>query len=229
MTAKGIFVTGTDTGVGKTFTAVGLVHALRDTGMTVGVMKPVAAGVVEPWPDGRARNGDVVALLEACGLPLPYELVNPYLFDEPVAPHLLATEAGVTIDARHVRTCFDSIAGRCEFVVVEGAGGWLVPAGPDTTMADVASAIGVPVVLVVGMRLGCLNHALLTAESIRARGLHLAGWVANRVDPGMPRAEQNITALEHRLDAPRIATLDRSPAGDPASARNAFDIGALRC
>ncbi len=229
MASKGIFITGTDTGVGKTFAAVALVHALRDAGLTVGVMKPVAAGTQGSRRIGGApTNADAVELIEACGIDLPYATVNPYLFDEPVAPHLVAAEAGVTIDPAHVRACFDSIATRCDFVVVEGAGGWLVPAGPRTSMADLAVALDLSILLVVGMRLGCLSHALLTADSIRAHGLDLAGWVANRIDPAMPRADQNIEALDERLDARRVAILENAPTGDPGSCRNAFDIDALR-
>lgn len=193
---KGIFVTGTDTGVGKTVVAVALVHHLRRRGLRVGVMKPVAAG-------GSPRNEDAVALIEATGRDLDYDLVNPYFFDEPVAPHLIAERDGVHIDTARVKDCYDRIAADSDVVVVEGAGGWLVPTAPHASMADLALVLQLPVVLVVGLRLGCLNHALLTAEAVRSRGLELAGWVANSIEPVMLRREENIRSLDERLGAPR--------------------------
>ncbi len=226
--SKCLFITGTDTGVGKTWVALALVHALRATGRRVGVMKPVAAGTQDSRRiDGAPTNADAVELLDACGLDLPYASVNPYLFDEAVAPHLVAAEQGVRIDPGRVVSCFESVAAGADVVVVEGAGGWLVPTGPDATMADLAAALHARVVLVVGLRLGCLNHASLTAASIRSHGLELVGWVANRLDPDMPRADGNIATLDARLDAPRIATLDWRPGADPSTLRNAFDIGDL--
>lgn len=218
---SGWFVTGTDTGVGKTRVALALVHALKQAGLKVGVMKPVAAGV-EGRSYGARANDDASALIEASGLSLPYQLVNPYLFDEPVAPHIVAAEQGVVIDPARVRAAFDEIASRCDTVVVEGAGGWLVPTGPDGTMADLAVALRLPVLLVVGVRLGCLNHALLTADSVRTRGLTLDGWVANCVDPDARRVDENIDALTRRLRAPRVATLPWSPHVAPDAVAAAF-------
>lgn len=218
---KGFFVTGTDTGVGKTRVAVALVHALKGLGLRVGVMKPVAAGTAGPG------NGDALELMEASGLGLPYELVNPYLFDAPVAPHLAAEDAGVVIDPARIVDAYAEIAAASDIVVVEGAGGWLVPAGPDSSMADIAAALGLPAVLVVGMRLGCLNHALLTAAALREHGPGLAGWVANHIDPGMALAERNEAALRARLGGPLLARLDWNPGETAAEAARRFDSGAL--
>ncbi len=211
MTPKGFFITGTDTGVGKTHVAVALVHWLRGQGLRVGVMKPVAAGVVsnDSRPEGRSHsaNEDAISLIEASGRDWPYELVNPYLFERPIAPHLEAETAGVTIDSEWIRDCYRQIAEQVDTVVVEGAGGFLVPTGPDSDMADIARALELPVILVVGMRLGCLNHALLSAEAIVSRGLTLSGWIANAIDESMQEFERNLLTLEKRLPAPRLATM----------------------
>lgn len=215
-----LFVTGTDTGIGKTRVAVALAHALRGLGLRVGVMKPVAAG-------GDQTNEDAVALIEACGRPLPYEWVNPYLFVEPVAPHLAAEDAGAVIDIDRIRACHAHIAADSDVVMVEGAGGWLVPAGPESSMADIAIGLNASVILVVGMRLGCLNHALLTAEAVSARGLSLASWVANRIDPAMALADRNETALAHRLRAPKLGRIPYRPEGTPGEDAESLDTTVL--
>ncbi|HEX4328983.1 MAG TPA: dethiobiotin synthase, partial [Burkholderiales bacterium] len=183
------FVTGTDTGVGKSLVAAALLHACRARGYTTVGMKPVAAGC--ELIDGEWRNEDVEALIAASSVAAPRELVNPYLFRPPIAPHIAAAEASVLISSAHIAQCCAQLAALAQSVVVEGAGGFLVPLGKTEDMGDLAKVLGLPVVLVVGMRLGCLNHALLSAEAIRARGLTLAGWVANRIDPEMPRFEEN--------------------------------------
>ena len=224
MTA-GVFVAGTDTGVGKTHSAVSLVVALRSAGYRVGVMKPVAAGVVQT--NHGPRNDDAVALAAASAQPVEYDFLNPYLFDEPVAPHLAALDAGVSIELAVIEGAFAELAERSDAMVVEGAGGWLVPIDPERTMADVACALRLPVLLVVGMRLGCLNHALLTAAAISASGLEIAGWVANCIDPEMRRLDQNVAALAERLPAPLVATLPWEPSATPESNAHRFDLGAL--
>lgn len=223
--SAGVFVAGTDTGVGKTHSAVSLVVALRSAGYRVGVMKPVAAGVVQT--NHGPRNDDAVALAAASAQPVEYDFLNPYLFDEPVAPHLAASDAGVAIDIPVIEGAFAQLVERSDVMVVEGAGGWLVPIGPDRTMADIAQALGLPVLLVVGMRLGCLNHALLTASAISGAGLELAGWVANCIDPEMRRLDQNIAALAERLPAPLVATLPWEPSATPESNAHRFDLGSL--
>ena len=224
MTA-GVFVAGTDTGVGKTHTAVSLVVALRSAGYCVGVMKPVAAGVVET--NHGPRNDDAVALAASSAQPVEYEFLNPYLFDEPIAPHLAAAEANVDIDVAVIEGAFAQLVERSDAMVVEGAGGWLVPIGPERTMADIARALNLPVLLVVGMRLGCLNHALLTASAISSAGLALSGWVANCIDPEMRRLDQNIAALAERLPAPLVATLPWEPSATPESNAHRFDLSLL--
>ncbi|MBV7427954.1 MULTISPECIES: dethiobiotin synthase [unclassified Acidovorax] len=199
----GCFVAGTDTGVGKTLVSTGLLHALAPHHRRVVGMKPVAAGVV-PWGEDWASE-DAIALRSASTLAVAPELDNPVLLLDPLSPHIAAARAGVRIDIAAIVRSYQALAAQADAVVVEGAGGFHVPLSDTETGADLAQALALPVVLVVGLRLGCLNHALLTAEAIRARGLALAGWVANRVDPGMDAAEENIAYLRDRLGAPLLA------------------------
>lgn len=197
MTARGFFVTGTDTGVGKTRVAVALVRAWRAQGLRVAVMKPVAAG---HSPGG--VNEDVVALLQVTNVAADLRDVNPYAFAEPIAPHIAAQQAGVRIDLDVIAAAYARLAAAADVVVVEGAGGWRVPLNEGEDMADLAERLGLPVVLVVGLRLGCLNHALLTAESIAQRKLSWGGWVGNHIDPSMACQEENLTTLKARLSTP---------------------------
>lgn len=207
------FVTGTDTGVGKTLAACALLHALQRRHARVVGMKPVAAGLVDT-PDG-PDSEDAIALRAASTLRVPRGLDNPVRLPEPLSPHLAAQRAGQAIDIAHLVACQRELAHRADAVVVEGAGGFLVPLSAEQTGADLAQALDLPVVLVVGLRLGCLNHALLTAEAIRSRGLRLAGWVANRIDPAMAAADDNIAFLRQRLAAPLLADIAHSAAPDP--------------
>ena len=197
MTARGLFVTGTDTGVGKTRVAVALIHALRARGLRVAAMKPVAAGNAPG-----ELNEDVAALLGAANVAADLEDVNPYAFAEPIAPHIAAQQAGVGIELGVITAAYARLAAAADVVVVEGAGGWRVPLNEREDMADLAQALGLPVVLVVGLRLGCLNHALLTAESIAGRKLPWAGWVGNHVDPAMAQPAANLDTLRARLPGP---------------------------
>ncbi|MDB5805922.1 MAG: bioD [Betaproteobacteria bacterium] len=199
------FVTGTDTGVGKSLVAAALLHACRARGFTTVGMKPVAAGC--ELIEGEWRNEDVEALIAASSISAPRELVNPYLFNAAIAPHIAATDASVTISGTHIAQCYARLAELAQAVIVEGAGGFLVPLNASEDMGHLAQALRLPVVLVVGMRLGCLNHAMLTAEAIHARGLTLTGWVANRIDPEMPRFEENLATLQTALPAPLLGTL----------------------
>ncbi|WP_426145238.1 dethiobiotin synthase [Polaromonas sp. DSR2-3-2] len=208
-----LFVTGTDTGVGKTLVSAALLHALSKHHARVVGMKPVAAGT--QCINGVPANDDVLALRAASSLAVPPELDNPVLLPDPVSPHIAAARAGVQIDIAHLVACHRVLATLADAVVVEGAGGFQVPLSATETGADLAQALGLPVVLVVGLRLGCLNHALLTAEAIRARGLTLAGWVANHVDPAMLAQEDNIAFLRQRLQAPLIASIPHQSAPDP--------------
>jgi dethiobiotin synthetase len=196
------FVTGTDTGAGKTHVACALLHATRQLGLTAVGMKPVAAGVED---DG--RNGDVTQLLAASSMQPPLALVNPFLFIPPISPHLAAREAGRSIDIDLIRQAFGELQALADVIWVEGAGGLRAPLSEQTDMADLTRALALPVILVVGMRLGCLNHTLLTVEAIQARELRLAGWVANRIDPSMARFEANVETLCARLDAPLLGII----------------------
>lgn len=204
-----LFVTGTDTGVGKTLVSAALLHALARRHLRVVGMKPVAAGTV--LVDGVDANEDVLALRAASSCRVPPELDNPVLLPDPVSPHIAAARAGARIDIAHLVACHRQLALQADAVVVEGAGGFHVPLSPTETGADLAQVLGLPVVLVVGLRLGCLNHALLTAEAIRARGLTLAGWVANHIDPNMLAQGDNIAFLQKQLQAPLLATVPWQP------------------
>ena len=205
-----LFVTGTDTGVGKTHSAVALVQALRAAGLRVGVMKPVASGC-ERTSDG-LRNDDALALIAASGRPLRYDDVNPYAFEPPIAPHLAARAVGVTVDTAVLDAAYRRLAADFELLVIEGAGGWRVPLSDTTSFADWVATHRWPVLLVVGLRLGCLNHALLSAESI-ARRVPLVGWIANRLPPEQAEWCANAETLDALIEAPRLATL---PPGDIA-------------
>jgi dethiobiotin synthetase len=201
----GIFVTGTDTGVGKTLVACALLRRLAAEGVTAVGMKPVAAGCVET-PAGR-RNDDVEALLAAGTVRAHRALVNPYALAEPIAPHIAAARESVRIDLDRIVACFGKLSALAGAVVVEGVGGFRAPLNESHDAGDLARMLGLPVVLVVGMRLGCLNHALLTQETVLSRGLRLAGWVANRIDPDMERCTENVEYLERALAAPLIGDI----------------------
>jgi dethiobiotin synthetase len=201
----GLFITGTDTEVGKTVVARLIVRSLAATGVRVAVMKPVAAGSVMT-SDG-LRNDDALGLMADSNVVMPYATVNPYCLPAPVSPHLAAREAGVSIELPRLKASFDSLTAAADYVIVEGAGGWLAPLNDEQFIADLAAALGLPVLLVVGLRLGCLNHALLTAAAIRQRGLLLGGWIANHIDPQFSRVPDNLATLARHLGMPAIATL----------------------
>ena len=215
---RGLFVTGTDTGVGKTFASCALIHALVARGLRVAPMKPVAAGSDE----------DTVALMRAAGVAASRKAeITPVMLKEPIAPHIAAQREGRTIELAPLRRAFQRLAADADLVVVEGVGGFAVPLGPSLDTVDLARAFALPVVLVVGMRLGCLNHALLTQRAIAGAGLALAGWIANAIDPGMEAAEENIAALRERLGAPLLGRLPYSPGADPAALAARLDIASL--
>lgn len=197
----GYFVTGTDTGVGKTLVSCALLHAFALAGKTAIGMKPVAAGCeAGKWLD-------VEQLIAASTVSAAREWINPYALVPPIAPHIAAKQAGVTIDLAVIQQAFYALQKTADRVIVEGAGGFLVPLGDRYDTRDLACALGLPVVLVVGLRLGCLNHALLTAQAIQSSGLPLAGWVANQIDPAMARLAENIDTLQQRLAAPLLGVL----------------------
>lgn len=227
MTAThGIFVTGTDTGIGKTVVAVALVRAAVTAGLRVAVMKPIASGGLQGSPGG-VQNEDAIALRSASNVAATSAEVCPYCFELPVSPHLAAAAAGVTIELRRVAATAADLATRADWLVVEGAGGLLAPIGPTSSMADLAAALGMPVLLVVGLRLGCLNHAALTREAIERRGLPFAGWVASRVDPAMLHPAGNLATLETLLGEAPLAVLDHDPSGRTHAAALARAIGRL--
>lgn len=203
--SRGFFVTGTDTGVGKTVITLGLMQYLQDQGFTVAGMKPVASGC-ERTAAG-LRNDDALQLQRQASMALDYSLVNPVALEPAIAPHIAAARSGTRIDLTRIRHAFDDLAARADRVVVEGVGGWRVPLNDRDTVADLALALGLDVILVVGMRLGCLNHALLSAEAIAADGLRLAGWVANVLQPAPEALDDNVTALKTRLSAPLLGVV----------------------
>ena len=205
----GWFITGTDTGVGKTRVAAALIHALARTGKRALGMKPVASGC-DPV-DGGLRSEDARQLMAAANVQADYADVNPYAFAPAVAPHLAAREAGTAIRLQTVCDHFARLAAAADYVVVEGVGGWQVPLGHTLTVAHMAKALDLPIILVVGMRLGCLNHALLTLESVRASGLPLAGWVANGIDSQFQLFNENVASLCERLPAPLLAVIPHQP------------------
>ena len=219
--ARGVFVTGTDTGAGKTVFACALLRAYSERGLHAIGMKPIAAGIMP----GEPCNADVAALAAASNVEAPLGMRNPYAFAPAIAPHLAAAEAGIAIDLARIGEAYAALSLRAERVVVEGAGGVYVPLDARRDMLDVAAALALPVILVVAMRLGCLNHALLSAHAIRARGLALAGWVANLVDPAMQRLDGNVAALDARLPAPRVATIGQGQADAPAWSAGAAVLG----
>ena len=203
------FVTGTDTGVGKTLISCALLHGFAAQGKRVTGMKPVAAGC-----DDDGQNEDVLQLRAAGNVAVGYGQINPYCFVPAIAPHLAAQRAGVIMQFSRIAASYHELAAQADVVIVEGAGGLLVPLNAQQDSADLVEELGLPVILVVGMRLGCLNHALLTVEAIEQRGLTLAGWVANIVDPRMAMIEQNIAALHQRIAAPLLGTVPYLPEAD---------------
>jgi dethiobiotin synthetase len=219
--SQGFFVTGTDTGVGKTLVACALLRAFAGAGKSTAGMKPVAAG------SEAGLWADVEALASASSVRAPASLANPYAFEPAIAPHIAADLAGVGIEVETIVRAYEELCRRAEIVVVEGVGGFLVPLNARDTGADLASRLALPVVLVVGMRLGCLNHALLTRVQIQARGLRCAGWVANCVVPGMPYLEANIRALDQRLECPLLGAVPFQRNPRPESVARLLDLEVL--
>ena len=217
------FVTGTDTGVGKTLISVALLHGLAAQGKTVAGFKPVAAG-----GDDEGVNEDVKALRAASSLTLTVEQLNPYYFPVAIAPHLAAQASKVKIELECIVSAYQSLASRVDEVIVEGAGGFCVPLNTRQTTADLAKALNLPIILVVGMRLGCLNHALLTQRMITADGLNFAGWVANGVTAEMPFLADNIQALSERLDAPLLGVVPFQSHPNAKIAAHYLDLGKLK-
>jgi dethiobiotin synthetase len=226
---RGVFIAGTDTEVGKTYVTTAVVRALVRSGRRVGVMKPVAAGA-EATPEG-LRNADALALMKAANVPAPYATVNPFCLAVPTSPHIAARMAGIRIDLATIQQHYLTLVNGpgIDVVAVEGAGGWHAPISETETMADVARTLQLPVLIVVGLRLGCLNHALLTAQAIEAAGLQLAGWIANHVQPHFEHAGENIALLERRLHAPLLESVafNASAFGSVTAMRRLADASRL--
>jgi dethiobiotin synthetase len=207
--AKGFFVTGSDTGVGKSFVSAALMHALKQQGLRVVGMKPVASGC-EHTAEG-LRNEDALLLQQHAALSVAYELINPYAFAPAIAPHLAAQRAGVTIELVPIIERFEKLQAMSDAVIVEGAGGWLVPLNNNESIADLAAALRLPVIIVVAIRLGCINHALLTAQAVRAGGCSLAGWIANHASESSVESVETIRAIAMRIDAPLLGIVPFTP------------------
>lgn len=206
---RGFFITGTDTGVGKTLVAAGLLHIFTAAGLRSVGMKPVASGVSQTIAG--LCNADALELQSASSTSPLYEDVNPYVFTPAIAPHLAAAETGVTIELPRILAAYQRLCNGADVVIVEGVGGWQVPLADGLQLPDLARALGLPVILVVGMRLGCLNHAQLSARAIREDGLMLAGWVANTIDPDLERRSGNLATLKRALQAPLLGDIAWQP------------------
>ena len=222
---KGVFVTGTDTDCGKTEITLALMEALRQRGLVVLGMKPVASDCART-PEG-PRNEDAQRIQAQGSCEVPYELVNPYAFEPPIAPHIAAGQAGGEIELDVIQGCAERLAAKSDVLVVEGVGGWRVPLGPALSVSDLPRALGLPVVLVSGIRLGCLNHSLLTVESIRASGARLAGWIANQLDPDMLVHDENLATLAALIDAPCLGVVPWMVSPDPRRVAKHLDLAPL--
>ncbi len=211
---RGVFITGTDTGVGKTQTTLAIMICLKKQGLRVAGMKPIASGCAQT--DSGLRNADALAIQQHGSIALPYSDINPFAYEPPIAPHLAAEEAGRAISMTAIADAYRRIQRQVDWCLVEGVGGWLVPISARHTTADLVQYLLLPVVLVVGIRLGCLNHTLLSVQSIQRCGLRLLGWVANQVDPDAARPERNIATLRQWIAAPLIGIVpnESAPSAD---------------
>lgn len=224
--AKSFFVTGTDTEVGKTLITSALLHAYKKQGLTTAAIKPVAAGCINV--DGQWQNDDALQLIDAMTVEMPYEQVNPVALEAPIAPHIAAREEGRNLNVdRLAGLCQGVFLKRMDVTLIEGAGGWRVPLNHRETLADLAIQLNVPVILVVGIRLGCLNHAFLTAEAIRRDGLNLAGWVANIIDADCSRKEENIQTLKTGLSSPCLGVIPYQKSPRAEDVAGYLDLEAL--
>jgi dethiobiotin synthetase len=222
---SGLLITGTDTDAGKTVVTLGLMAALQQRGLSVLGMKPVASGC-RPTKQG-PRSDDALKLQSQGSAEMPYDIVNPYAFEPPIAPHIAAGMAGVDIDVAAIRAGYDQLATQADWVIVEGVGGWRVPLGPSVSVSDLPSALEIPVVLVIGMRLGCLNHSLLTVESIRDCGARLLGWIATAADRDMLARDENVATLAALIDAPSLGVVPWLEVPTPENVARHLSIGPL--
>ncbi|WP_193165590.1 dethiobiotin synthase [Microbulbifer hainanensis] len=220
------FVAGTDTEVGKTYVTAGLLASAAARGLKTAAVKPVASGCTET-EDG-LRNEDALQLQEAMTMDLPYQQVNPIALEPAIAPHIAAREAGRVLDVgRMAGVCRGVMSAGADLVLIEGAGGWRTPLGPRSFLSQLPRELDIPVILVVGMQLGCINHALLTAEAVRRDGLALAGWVANFVRDDMARPQENLATLQSLLPAPLLGIVPHDPGADFRRAAEHLDISPL--
>ncbi len=201
---EGVFVTGTDTGIGKTHVSQALMRYLSQANVCVGAMKPVASGA--DLVDGELKNADALALLSESSKQVKYELVNPYCFSQPAAPQFAAEAANIDIDFELIKTSYEKIKQTNDFILVEGIGGWRVPLTSEQDVSDLALFLGLPVILVVGIRLGCINHAVLTDAAIRQSGVRYLGWVANRIEPEYENFDETVQAMQRLLSPPLLAS-----------------------
>lgn len=205
MKYKGIFITGTDTGIGKTWVAAGVIRLLKEQGLHVLGMKPVATGArltEEGWV-----NDDALCLRQHSSEMLDYTTINPWVFEPAVSPHIAAAEAGCSLDVNRIAEACWALAEKTDFLVVEGVGGWEVPLNPHQSVADLAVRLGFPVILVVGIRLGCINHGVLTARAIARCPVYCAGWIANLIDPLLAYPDRNVETLKSLIECPMLAAL----------------------
>ena len=214
--SRGLFITGTDTGVGKTVVASGLVRLAANSGRRVVGLKPIASGA-EHTPDG-LRNEDALALAAESSVRLPYALTNPLCFEPAVAPHIAAAEAGIAIAVPDLAAWYTRATAQADLAIVEGAGGWRVPLHPEGFLSDLPEQLGLDVLLVVGLRLGCLSHARLTLEAIERSGrCRYVGWIGNCIDPAFARLDQNLVTLARLLGGPPLAVIPPLPAATAAA------------
>ncbi|MGH8119043.1 MAG: dethiobiotin synthase [Gammaproteobacteria bacterium] len=223
---KGLFITATDTGAGKTWTTIAIMSALRRQGMRVAGMKPVATGCEETAAG--LRNADALSLQAGSSVSGAYEIINPYAFKPPIAPHLAALDAGIEIEMDRIITAYAALSDHSDMVLVEGVGGWRVPLGSGRFLVDLVRLLKLPVVLVVGLRLGCINHAVLTAEVMEADGVQLTGWVANLVDPDYTEGQRTIDTLTASIPAPLLAALPFLPIFDAGRLAGYFNVAYLQ-
>jgi dethiobiotin synthetase len=218
------FITGTDTEIGKTWSSLVLLHSLQQRSLNMAAMKPIASDCQEQA--GGLRNADALLLQAHASAECAYEHINPYAFKPPVSPHLAAAEAGVEIDLKTIQQHFKHLETAADGVLIEGVGGWRVPLSATLSVVDLAKALHAPVILVVGLRLGCINHALLSAEAIQRDGCQLVGWLGNQIDPEFP-AEGSLATLKSQLDSPYLGYLPHAQHADASAYANQLDVSCL--
>jgi len=223
--SKGIFITGTDTGIGKTRFTLSLMEALKKHGRQVSGMKPIASGAT--MNRGKLINQDAELIMQHCSKPTDYKLINPAVFELPVSPHIAADKKNEKIDLDQIVACYKKLESNCDNIVVEGVGGWRVPISQDLSLVDLVRALDLSVILVVGLKLGCINHGILTSEAINADGIRLVGWVSNRLDSDYLLAEETIKTLNAHLSCPHLADLPYSDNFEPEKMLETIDLSSI--